>query len=457
MPFLPRRVRLRITLATVYSHDRCTLKDVAGGFGTVFEVGTSLRARLLERAKSRLAELPPVVLGQLSARLNALGHQVRVETVRGQVPAEIDRIAAASDVVIAQSSLVDAEAEQRFLAAMRARGVRTMVFGPAAAAMAKRFADHADVVLLGEPEGASDAQWSELLDGGARGGPEGIVETGTVADLDSLPQPNWSPFPVARYRYALLTTRGATLPIQSARGCPYACGYCPWRVTSRFRERAPDRVVAEARRNRDVYGAAALSFRDPLFNLDADRVRAIARGLAPLDLKWSAEMRADRLDRDLLQELARAGLRSLELGVESVDRALLSAEKRKPPTHAQIERVVRDARALGIRVICNYVLGLPGDSVETMRETVRWAKSLNSFAVQFTVATPYPGTSLEARKKLPVLDRPAELTGFHATDLEGSVPAHELAALREWAYVSYHFRPRYVASFVAQAARAYFD
>jgi radical SAM superfamily enzyme YgiQ (UPF0313 family) len=186
-------------------------------------------------------------------------------------------------------------------------------------------------------------------------------------------------------------------------------------------------------------------------------VRAIARGLAPLGLTWSAEMRADRLDRDLLGALARAGLRSLELGVESVDRALLAAEKRKPPTHAQIESVVRDARSLGIRVICNYVLGLPGDTTETMRETVRWAMSLNSFAVQFTVATPYPGTSLAPRRKLPVLDRPDDLTGFRATELDGAVSADELARLREWAYVEYHFRPRYVASFVAQAARALLD
>lgn len=443
---------MRLTLASIYSHDRCTLKDVAGGFGTVFEVGTSLRARLLERAKSHLADLPPVVLGTLAARLSALGHTIAVVSMRGD-DAEAARLAERSDVVLVHSSLVDADAERRVLDRLRERGTRAIVFGAAASAMPTRFAPHADLVLVGEAEGASDAIWRAALEGEL----SGVHDVGSVADLDTLPFPDWSAFPVARYRYALLTARGPTLPIQSARGCPYGCGYCPWRVTATFRERDPDRVSAEARRNRDRFGARALSFRDPLFNLDADRVRAIARGLAPLGLKWSAEMRADRLDRDLLAEMSRAGLRSLELGVESVDRSLLASEKRKPPTHAQIEAVVRDARALGIRVICNYVLGLPGDSVETMRETVRWAKSLNSFAVQFTVATPYPGTSLEHRKKLPVLERPDDLTGFRATDLEGSVPAHELAALREWAYVSYHFRPRYVASFVTQAARALLD
>lgn len=443
---------MRLTLASVYSHDRCTLKDVAGGFGTVFEVGRSLPARLLERAKTRLAELPPVVLGQLAARLRGMGHAVVPLTVR-DVSTASEGLASRTDVAIVHTSLVDAPAEQAFMRQLRAKGVRVVAFGAAASALATRFADDADAVLVGEPEGASDELWREVLEGSARG----VVEVGSVADLDTLPFPDWSGFPRERYRYALLSRRGPTLPIQSARGCPYGCGYCPWRVTASFRERDPDRVVAEARHDRDVHGARALAFRDPLFNLDEDRVRAIAGGLAPLGLTWSAEMRADRLDRGLLAVLARAGLRSLELGVESADRDLLGRERRKPPSHEQIERVVGDARALGIRVICNYVLGLPGDTERSMRETVRWAKSLNSFAVQFTIATPYPGTSLEPRSRLPVLQRPERLTGFRATELEGSLPPAKLEELREWAYVSYHFRPRYVASFVSQAARAMLD
>jgi radical SAM superfamily enzyme YgiQ (UPF0313 family) len=165
-------------------------------------------------------------------------------------------------------------------------------------------------------------------------------------------------------------------------------------------------------------------------------------------------MRADRLDYALLRTMHRGGLRSLELGVESVNRALLIQEKRKPPTEEQIERVVREAASLGIRVICNFVLGLPGDSLEGMKETIAWAKELNSFAVQFTVATPYPGTSLAQKRatSLPVVD--ANMTGFTATQLEGGVSPEALAALREWAYVSYHFRPRFIAGFVPQLVRA---
>ena len=432
---------MRVALLSVYSHPGCTLKDVAGGYGTVFEVGPSWRARLLEMAKARLADLPPLVLGYLAAQLRADGHEVIVAELRRPSDALPD-----VDAAILLSSIVDTDAERTTLMALRDRGVRTFAVGAYASARPQRYADVADVVVVGEPE----ALGSALLDA-----PDGVVRAGDVADLDALPFPDWSPFPVARYRYAFLTRRGPTLPVGSARGCAYGCGYCPWRVTARFRERDPDRVAEEVRLLRDRWGARAIAFRDPLFNLDPDRVRAIAAKLEPLDVRFSAEMRADRLDEELLVRLHRAGLRSLEIGVESVNRGMLAREKRKPPSAAQVERVVRVAQRLGVRVICNYVLGLPDDDEDAILATLAWAKRLDSFAVQFTVATPYPGTSLEPYAEGRMIA--SELTGFRPTFTHDSLTPERLSELREKAYVSYHFRPRYAWRFARHAAAALLD
>lgn len=430
---------MRVALISVYSHPGCTLKDVAGGYGTRFEVGSSLGARLLERAKSGVANLPPLVLGYLSAQLRAAGHAVSVHDVWGETPLP------SCDAAIVLSSIVDATAEARVCERLRASGVRTIVVGAFASARPEHYADAADAVIVGEPETLG----ADLLDA------RGVTRVGDVADLDTLPFPDWAPFPVARYRYAFLSVRGPTLPVGSARGCAYGCGYCPWRVTARFRERDPARVGAEIGQLKARFGLRAVAFRDPLFNLDRDRVRAMARAIAPHDVRFSAEMRADRLDEALLLELRDAGLRSLEIGVESANRAMLAREKRKPPTHAHIEHVVRTAQRAGVRVICNYVLGLPEDDEDTIRATVAWAKRLDSFAVQFTVATPYPGTTLEPEARdraLPVaID---EHTGFRPTYRHGQLSPERLTALREWAYVSYHFRPRYALRFARHAARA---
>jgi hypothetical protein len=88
-----------------------------------------------------------------------------------------------------------------------------------------------------------------------------------------------------------------------------------------------------------------------------------------------------------------------------------------------------------------------------MEETLRWARRLDSFAVQFTVATPYPGTTLEARvRSLPLA--PSEHTGFRPTFAHPRLAGERLAALRERAYVQHYFRPRYAARFLRHAVPA---
>lgn len=439
---------MRVALVTVYSHDRCTLKDVAGGFGTVFEIGRSFPARLLERAKYRLARLPSPALGYLAAQLRAEGHDVVVTDVR-RGAAGHDPVPDC-DAAIVLSSLVDAPAEREVLRELGDAGVRTVVFGAYATARPSYYAGVAKVVVKGEAEALGARVLSDDL--------EGIVDAGYVADLDTLPFPDWSAFPVARYRYAFLTHRGPTLPVSGVRGCAYGCGYCPFRVTAPFRQRRPERVIAEVEALVSAHGVRAVAFRDPLFNLDRERVRTLARGLAPLGVRFSAEMRADRLDEDLLRELCDAGLRSLEMGVESVDRGMLARERRSPPSAAQIERVIDVAQKLGIRVIANFLLGLPDDDERSIRATVAWAKRLNPFAVQFTVATPYPGTTLEARTRDRMLTlRPDRHTGWEPVFAHPHLSPERLRALREWAYVSYHARPRYVARFARHAAQSLLD
>lgn len=431
---------MRVALVSVYSHPGCTLKDVAGGFGTRFEVGRSLRARLLERAKARVAILPPLVLGYLSAQLRAAGHAVSVHDLAPEEPLP------ACDAAVVLSSITDASAEARITERLSERGVHTVVVGALASARPEHYASVAGAVITGEPEALGAA----ILDA------RGVTSAGQVDDLDALPFPDWAPFPVARYRYAFL--RGPTLPVGSARGCAYGCGYCPWRVTASFRQRDPERVGAEIGALAERFGVRAIAFRDPLFNLDAERVRGLARAIAPHGVRFSAEMRADRLDEALLRALHAAGLRSLEIGVESANTAMLAREKRKPPSQERIEHVVRTAQRLGVRVICNYVLGLPEDDEATIRATVAWAKRLDSFAVQFTVATPYPGTSLEPEARASAL--PLALddhTGFRPTFRHRALAPERLAALREWAYVSYHFRPRYALRFARHAAATLLD
>jgi radical SAM superfamily enzyme YgiQ (UPF0313 family) len=236
-----------------------------------------------------------------------------------------------------------------------------------------------------------------------------------------------------------------------SRGCPYTCNYCPYLVNAKYRSRTPENVVDEIEYLSARYGVRGISFRDPNLTYGRDRAGELAelmlrRGLG---VRWGMEARTDRLDTGLITLLHRAGLRSVEVGVESSNEATLRANLRKaiPKTHQQ--SVIEHCHKLGIRVIANYTLGLLNDTVEGIMDTIRYAKKLNTFAIQFTVTTPYPGTQYFEAVKDRIFDHNWEhYNGWTSVFRHPAIAPEELHRLREFAYVSYHLRPRYVWRFL---------
>ncbi len=430
---------MKIVVLSASCQKNCTLKDVAGGFGTVFTVGKSPFARLLEVAKRRIASIPNITLAYLHSILEAHGAHVRVLDVR-----RLDQLEPA-DLYLIASSIVDCSFELEIgLQARRAYGSRIGYFGAFAAAVPEFYAPAADFVVKDEVENIAPSL--------ARGEiPTGEVSAGFVEDLNALPFPNWDQFDIGRYRYQIITNRGATLPMLGSRGCPYTCNYCPYLVNSRYRSRTPESIVGEIEYLIRRYGIRGISFRDPNLTYSKKRAGALAELILSRGLKvyWSMEARTDRLDPELITVLHRAGLRSVEVGVESADEKMLRTNLRKATPKAHQELVIEHCHKLGIRVIANYTLGLPNDTVGGIMDTIRYAKKLNTFAIQFTVTTPYPGTQFFRNVQHMIFDRNWEhFNGWTSVFRHPTIAPEELHRLREFAYVSYHLRPRYIWRFL---------
>ncbi|MBI4882213.1 MAG: radical SAM protein [Planctomycetes bacterium] len=425
---------MKVALVNASRQRGCTLKDVAGGFGTVFTVGRSLPARLLELAKQRVAALPNVTLAYLDAILSENGAEVLFLDARG--PDDL----AAADLYLIASSIVDCSLERELgLAARRRFGARVGYFGAFAAARPEYYEDAADFIVRQDVENLAP----ELARGRV---PRGVVDAGFVPDLEALPFPRWERFDLRRSRYRIITRRGPTLPVLASRGCAYLCDYCPYLVNARYRTRSATSIAREIEHLCDRYGARGISFRDPLRVFSAAEARRFAELLEErgLDVRFSMECRADLLDEETLRELHRAGLRCVEIGVETADPAVVRARGRRAPDLRQQERVIELCHRRGIRVIANYMLGLPNDTQAGMRATIRYAKRLNTVAVQFTVATPYPGTTFHDEVRERIFERDFErFNGWTNVFRHERLTPEEIHRLREWAYVSYHFRPRY--------------
>jgi radical SAM superfamily enzyme YgiQ (UPF0313 family) len=430
---------MKIALINAGRHKNCTLKDVAGGFGTVFTVGNSPFAKLLEIAKRRIAAVPNVVLAYLDAILSRHGAEVRVLDIQRAeqlVPADLYLIA---------SSIVDCNFEREIgREAKRRFGGAVGYFGPFAATVPEFFAETADFTVGGEIE-----KLAPSLAGGDI--PQGFVSAGFVENLEELPFPSWDQFDVSKYRYQIVTNQGITLPMLGSRGCPYTCNYCPYLVNSHYRARSPENVVAEIEYLRAKYGIRGVTFRDPNLTFNRERSLQFAELLLKrnLNVRWGMEARTDRLDRELLDVLHRSGLRSVEVGVESFSEETLRENSRKAIPRDHQESVIRHCHKLGIRVIANYTLGLPNDTVPGIYDTIRYAKKLNTFAIQFTVTTPYPGTEMFENVKDLIFDPDWEnFNGWTSVFRHPEIRPEEIHRLREYAYVSYHLRPRYVWRFL---------
>ena len=430
---------MKIAILSASRQKNCTLKDVAGGMGTVFTVGDSPFARLLETAKRRIAAVPNITLAYLDSILTRRGAEVRVLDVRRfhqLVPADLYLIA---------SSIVDCNFEKEIAIEARRRfGSRVGVFGTFASAVPEFYSPVADFIVQGEIENIAGS----LADGEI---PEGVVSAGFVENLSSLPFPSWDQFDLPRFRYQIITTKGITLPMLGSRGCPYTCNYCPYLVNSKYRVRPPEDIVDEIGHLVGRYQAKGITFRDPNMTFDKERAHHFAELLLDrgLDVRWSMEARTDRLDPELIGILHKAGLRSVEVGVESSNELTLRGNLRKaiPKTHQ--EMIIDTCHRLGIRVIANYTLGLPNDTVEGIRDTIRYAKKLNTFAIQFTVTTPYPGTQFYRNVKHLIHERNWErFNGWTSVFRHPNIADGDLHRLREFAYVSYHLRPRYVWQFL---------
>lgn len=182
--------------------------------------------------------------------------------------------------------------------------------------------------------------------------------------------------------------------IYSSRGCPSRCIYCLWPQTfsgRAMRCRSPRNVVDEVQWvMANIPGVREISFDDDTFTADVRHAREVATLLRPLGISWTINARAN-CDFETLRIMREAGLRHVVVGYESGNDTILK-NIRKGITIAQATRFTRDCKKLGLSIHGAFIMGLPGESRETIRETIEFAKRLDLNSIQASIASPYPGT-----------------------------------------------------------------
>ncbi len=213
-----------------------------------------------------------------------------------------------------------------------------------------------------------------------------------IADLNDLPMPMHELLPLEKYRMPLI--KGPFTFIVTSRGCPAGCTYCIKHVSYQYstRLRSPKLLVEEMWLLKE-YGIHNIHMYADLFTVNRDQVMELCQLMIDenINIKWTCNSRVDYVDEEMLTLMGKAGCRLISWGIESGNEQILK-HARKGAYPDKAARSLQWAKNAGIMNWGYFIIGLPGETEETIRDTINFAKKLPLDIALFHVAAPYPGT-----------------------------------------------------------------
>lgn len=242
--------------------------------------------------------------------------------------------------------------------------------------------DGYDYVIKGEYEFAI----SRIIRGD---GP--IIESPLIKDLDSLPHPPWDLMPMEAYNEPICIGKNVTL--MTSRGCKFRCKFCLNPVYfgfPNFRTRKVSNVINEVNILIDKYNPDEVYFDDDAINLDESHLSKLCEEMKKIGKDWVC-MGNVLIKPEMIKKMSESGCTAYKFGVESIDSEVLKNIP-KPIKKEDVVRTVQACKKYGLRTHATYMIGLPFDTPEKTHKTVEFALNLKTDTLQFSIATPYPGT-----------------------------------------------------------------
>ena len=281
-----------------------------------------------------------------------------------------------------------------------------------------------------------------------------------IQDLDALPHVTdiyKRDLDVTRYNVPFLLNPYVSL--YTTRGCPAQCTFCLWPQTLSghpWRKRSTDDVAAEMAKVKAYWPEVKeFFFDDDTFNIQKARTIELCAKLKPLGLTWSCTSRVTT-DFETLKAMKEAGCRLLIVGYESGDQQILKNIK-KGATVERARQFTKDCHKLGLVIHGDFIMGLPGETRESINTTIAFAKELDVETIQVSVAHAYPGTELydyAVKNGFIVGDNKMVDEGGHQlAHIEyPGLPADEILSAVHRFYDEYYFRPKAVFRILKKAA-----
>jgi len=280
-------------------------------------------------------------------------------------------------------------------------------------------------------------------------------------ELDSLPFPDYGKlegFPRS-YKLPLFNyPRAPHTSCISSRGCPYSCSYCDRSVFGRsFRFNSAEYLYDHLRHLKKSFGIRHVNFYDDQFTFDRGRIEEFARRMIdrPLRMTFNCIVRAEHIDRETVRLMKAAGCWMMNLGIETGDSSLLSTHRK----HADLDRTARALRTIkdaGIRTKGLLMMGLPGETEESVRRSMEYVFSHPIDDFNLTKFTPFPGSPIyDGIRELGDFDENWEkMDCMHFLFVTKGMTRERLETLYRKFHVAHYRRPRILLGYAAMLWRS---
>jgi len=432
------------------------------------ELGFTREGRCMQKEGVWTTTWPPISLTQTAAILRERGYEVRVNdcSVEG-----VDREALRAilkdfspQLVVMNSTTPSLNFDMTIPALVKEElpEAKVAAFGIHVGTLPEEtfsMSDALDYIVRGEPEYtiadladglANETDLSAIAGLSLRrnGAIFHAQNRGFFKNLDEMPYPAWDLIDLDNYK--LPFSGRHFLMVTTARGCPYDCIYCVAQsyYGRKIRMRKVPKIVDEIEYLGERYGVRDFFFWSESFTIIKAAIKELCREILRRNLKvrWVCNSRVDNIDQELLELMKKAGCWMISYGIESGEQAILDAIK-KDITLDQIRETVYLTRRIGFQIAGHFVLGLPGETAQTLQKTYDFACSLDLDYAQFYCASPWPGSEFYRMAKSEGWLASHNWDDFEQDKSVTNYPglsADEITRFRNWASRRFYLRPKIV-------------
>ncbi len=419
--------------------------------------------------------VPPLFLLSVATVLKRAGQKVTFIDAQAEQKSlmQIEELINEFDIIIISTSTMTINEDAALLTVLKEKNpnIKTIIFGSHPTFMPSYSLKKSgiDIVVRREPEFIIRDLIKAMDNGQEWKGISGIgyLENGKVVlndfapfieNLDQLPFLDTSLLPKNIHYFNPIVKHLPYITTATSRGCPSRCTYCTANAFygPKFRFRSVKNVVEEMAYYIDR-GFREIYFRDETFTIGKKRVISICQGILDrkLDVSWLCNAKVGTVDKETLSWMKKAGCHTIKIGVESGVQEILNRVY-KDIKIEDTQKLFKEAREIGINTHAHVMLGLPGETKETIKQTINFVIKLKPTTATFGICTPYPGTTLfkEVTKMFPEIEdgSTSDLSKLHTegffNEAFTNLTKEELAVSVKKAYRCFYLRPPYIFSWL---------